>query len=365
VSQTTTSQRPSAAGLADGAAGVTPPSNPERRGVFLTDVIVELGFADPGTVEGAVAASRQSALTPERHLLDMGAIDERELSLAVAERNGLDHVDLDLFEIEPAASQMIGRSTAERYTALPVAFAANGALLVAVEDPSDMLGISDIEVMTRSQVQTVIATRSQIERLIGDLPEQDPPPPPAPPAEAQPEAPEPEGAAAPPELEATSAAPLQAESAPMPQATPAAPPQPEAAPAPQAPPEPRLDPESHDIPEVADLSAALAALSDQMRNAGGLIGVVERRFEELQDVDARAQEAADALAGERAELERERQRGAEREQELEAGLAAMQERIAALEEGHSKTAAAVELANAATEKLGELRSLLADEQPSG
>ncbi len=38
------------------------------------------------------------------------------------------------------AAQMVARSAAERYRAVPVAFASDGALIVAVEDPFDTLG---------------------------------------------------------------------------------------------------------------------------------------------------------------------------------------------------------------------------------
>ena len=48
---------------------------------------------------------------------------------------------------------MIEDSTAARYTALPIAFAADGALLVAIEDPYNMPGISAIEAITRSEVR--------------------------------------------------------------------------------------------------------------------------------------------------------------------------------------------------------------------
>ena len=70
------------------------------------------------------------------------------------------------------AAQMVARSAAMRYGAVPVAFASDGALIVAVEDPFDTLGISDIEVMTRSSVRPAIATASGIEALVERLPDQ-------------------------------------------------------------------------------------------------------------------------------------------------------------------------------------------------
>jgi len=308
----TTEARPSAAGLAPGAAGVTPPSNPDHQGAFLTDVIVELGFADRDTVANAVEVARNSVHTPEGHLLEFGAIDERQLSLALAERNGLDHVDLDRFAVDPEAVAMIGRSTAARHTAVPIAFATDGALLVAIEDPYNMLGISDIEVMTRSEVRPVIAAGSQIRRLIERLPEGAPRPAP----ESPPPSPQP--------------APTVAESG-----SPRGPPDLPVARPPDSLPE-RSGSGSSGGEEIdaglGELSAALATLQERMRDAGNLVDAVQRR----------------------------RGQSAERERELEERLSEAQERIAALERRQSKTDTAVELANSATEMLAELRGVLED-----
>ena len=175
---TATETRVSTAGFDLGATGITPPSNPNRRGVFLADVVVELGLADQETIDQAQRAAQETERSLERYLLEAEVLDEDGLSRAIAERNGLDHVDLDEFEVDMDAAQMVARSAAERYRAVPVASASDGALIVAVQDPFDTLGISDIEVMTRSQVRPAIATGSGIDALIEQLPEHAVSPPP-------------------------------------------------------------------------------------------------------------------------------------------------------------------------------------------
>jgi len=361
VSEVATSDaRVDVAVAAPHAPGITPPSRLDRQGVFLTDIIVDLGFADQGAVREAVEAARQSAKTPERCLLDNGVIDERQLSLALAERNGLDHVDLDLFDVEPEAVGLIDKSTAARYTALPIAFASDGALIVALEDPYDMLGISDIEVIAKSEVRPVVATGTQIQGLIERLPECLPVPPPQPPDEssAPGSLPEPEPQPEPePETEvAEEPEPEETEPAPVPVPEPA--PQPElpnpaAAGRPQPEPAPEPAPLSDD---PGELLATLVALQDRTRHAIALAEATEHRIDELEDVDARAREAAATLADERAQFEQERRQGAEREQDLRHELAAARDRIAALEQSLAEVRAAAELARTATEKLAALSS---------
>jgi hypothetical protein len=175
---TATETRVSTAGFDLGVPGITPPSNPNRRGVFLADVVVELGLADQETIDQAQRAAQETERSLERYLLEADVLDEDDLSRAIAERNGLDHVDLDEFEVDMDAAQMVARSAAERYRAVPVASASDGALIVAVQDPFDTLGISDIEVMTRSSVRPAIATARGIDALIEQLPEHAISPPP-------------------------------------------------------------------------------------------------------------------------------------------------------------------------------------------
>jgi hypothetical protein len=331
--------------------GITPPSKLDRQGVFLTDVIAELGFADQDAVQEAVEAARQSGKAPERCLLDNGVIDEHQLSLALAERNGLDHVDLDLFDVDPEAVGLIDKSTAARYTALPVAFASDGALIVAFDDPYEMLGISDIEVMTKSEVRPVVATETQIQGLIERLPERlhVPPSQPlddfSPPGSSPEPGPQPEPA---PEADVAEESELEPEPVPEPE-----PVEPATAGQPQPEPAPEPAPLSDD---PGELSATLVALQDRTRHAIALAEATERRIDELEDGDARAQQAVATLADERAQFEQERRQGAEREQDLRHELAAALDRIAALEQSLAEVGAAAELARTASEKLAALSS---------
>jgi hypothetical protein len=163
----------SVAGFDGGVRGVTPPSSREgRKGVFLTDLIVELGFADRSRIESAEESARTSGKTVEQLLLDASTIDERQLSLAIAERHGLDHVDLREFEVDMKAAECVSRSVAARSAAVPIAFAADGALIVAVQDTFDALGLRRLETMTGREARPVVASATAIRHLIERLPDE-------------------------------------------------------------------------------------------------------------------------------------------------------------------------------------------------
>src|SRR5215210_3172431 len=147
--------------------GVIPPSDPGGRSGFLSDVIVELGFAGADEVEEAIREAR-SGSTVAQVLVESGAISEEQLARATGERYGLAYIDLDDFEVDRGAAAMIRPSAAKRYQAVPVGFV-GGELLVAMTDPADSLAVNDIAVMTKLDVQPAATTRSGLEALLAEL----------------------------------------------------------------------------------------------------------------------------------------------------------------------------------------------------
>jgi type II secretion system (T2SS) protein E len=150
--------------------GVTPPSLSGAGSRFLSDILVELGFVPESQAEEAVQTARNPGQpTPEKVLLKSGAISEDQLARALAERYGLEHIDLSEFAVDTSAAGLLRKSAAKRYLAAPVGFADDGALVLAVADPGDALGLSDIAVMTKLAVRPAVAARSQIVKLLDTL----------------------------------------------------------------------------------------------------------------------------------------------------------------------------------------------------
>jgi type IV pilus assembly protein PilB len=149
--------------------GITPPVRRGGSGRFLTDVIVDMGFADRSRVEVALEAARPGGVPAERVLLETGAITQDQLSRAIAERYGLDHLDLTVFQVDMAAANMLSSSAAKRYDAVPVGFVDERTLLVAMVDPANVLAIDDIAIMTGLEVRPVVASVEDISALVTKL----------------------------------------------------------------------------------------------------------------------------------------------------------------------------------------------------
>ncbi|HET6448513.1 MAG TPA: ATPase, T2SS/T4P/T4SS family [Conexibacter sp.] len=149
--------------------GVTPPSQRGRLGRFLGDVLVELGFATRERVDAAVETARASGRRSGRVLIEQSVITEDQLARAVAERYGLDHLDLSAFQVDMTAANLIDSAAAKRYEAVPVAFCDEATLLVAMADPANVLAADDLAMLTRYDVRPAVASAEDIAALIARL----------------------------------------------------------------------------------------------------------------------------------------------------------------------------------------------------
>jgi type IV pilus assembly protein PilB len=146
--------------------GITTPSRRGGSGRVLTDVIVDLGFVEREAMDEAVEMAHSAGSAAERVLVSTGAISEGDLARAVAERFGLDHLDLQLYRVDPDAAKLVTPAAIKRYQAVPVAFASERTLLVAMSDPANVLAVDDIAVMTGYEVRPAVASSSDIESVL-------------------------------------------------------------------------------------------------------------------------------------------------------------------------------------------------------
>ena len=152
-----------------GPLGLTPPISRGRSSGFVTDVLVDLGYVAEDRARAAIEEARTAGRPPERLLLEQGAVDGDQFSRAVAERYGLDHIDLSAYQVDMAAANLIPVNTARRYRALPVGYADKRTLIVAMSDPTNVLAVDDIQIATALDCRVAVAAEEDIEALISRL----------------------------------------------------------------------------------------------------------------------------------------------------------------------------------------------------
>src|SRR3954453_6235454 len=169
-----TADEPPTARVPDAASspdftGITPPRRRGGAARFITDVIVELGFVPKEKVDEAVEQGRATQQSPEQGLLESGALGADQLARATAEGFGLDHGGLTVHKPDNAAGNLLGATTAKRYNAIPIGFHNSGNLLVAMADPSNVLALDDLKLMTGYEIRPVVASAEDIGTLIAKM----------------------------------------------------------------------------------------------------------------------------------------------------------------------------------------------------
>jgi type IV pilus assembly protein PilB len=147
--------------------GLTPPTQRGFSSRLIGDVVVDLGFATREDVDIAVAEGRATGTATGQVLVQSGTISADELSRVLAERFGLDHVDLMAYNVDLDASRLVPATVARRHEAIPIGFGDDGTLLVAMADPSNVLAVDDIALLTGQRVRPTLAAPDDITLLIG------------------------------------------------------------------------------------------------------------------------------------------------------------------------------------------------------
>jgi type IV pilus assembly protein PilB len=150
-------------------SGLVPPTT--RTGVKrrIGDVIVQLGFVEREMVDRVVERARREGVSLGQALLDAEIVSPAQLAQALAERNGLDYVDLNRFDVDKGAASLIDGAKARRYRTIPIAFLADRTLLVATADPANVLALDDIAMATGYEVRRAVASPEHIDALIEQL----------------------------------------------------------------------------------------------------------------------------------------------------------------------------------------------------
>ena len=116
-----------------------------------------------------VAAATSIASSTCSRLLERGIVSSEGVAVALAERHGLDYVDLSIFNVDMAAANLVTSHVAKRHDALPIAIVGERALLVAMSDPANVHAVDDIAILTGYQILVAVTTSDDIANVVARL----------------------------------------------------------------------------------------------------------------------------------------------------------------------------------------------------
>ena len=148
---------------------LTQPVGESKPGRLIGDVVVDLGFATREQVEEAVEMARAQRKPTGQILVEQGILRHDQLARVVADRYGLDYIDLSVYELDMGAVNLIDMEAIRRYQSVPVGFLEDGTLLLAMADPTNVLTVDDIAMLTGRRVRSASASIEDLNILITRL----------------------------------------------------------------------------------------------------------------------------------------------------------------------------------------------------
>lgn len=136
---------------------------------FLGNMLVEEGIINKKQLEDALARQNKNSGTTMsllgQSLVDLGYCTEDDIARVMAKKTGVSFLSLDANPVDVAAANLITPGMAVKYKALPVSFD-NGKLLVAMMNPSDIITVDDLRILTGYDVHPVIVPDKELEAAI-------------------------------------------------------------------------------------------------------------------------------------------------------------------------------------------------------
>lgn len=102
-------------------------------------------------------------------LVERGWTTTADLARALAEQWNLEFVDVLTTEIEPEAVKLLPESIVRRYRALPIRYLSDNLVLIAISDPTDILGLDNVKLSLEVNLKFCLADPSDLERSIDQI----------------------------------------------------------------------------------------------------------------------------------------------------------------------------------------------------
>jgi len=128
-------------------------------------MLLEAGLVTQDRLADCLAVASKDQRRVEHVLVEQGLVDNRQMALFLGLRYGIPYVNLKRCPIQPEAIELIPESAARRHVAVPLS-TADGTLVVAIEDPTDIEALDALAAVSRKTIQPVVSTPADIQAAI-------------------------------------------------------------------------------------------------------------------------------------------------------------------------------------------------------
>jgi type IV pilus assembly protein PilB len=147
----------------------TPKKSHQRK--RLGDILVELNYCKPEQLDEAFKGARDEKLRLGAYLVKHGVITNKHLSIALSKQFNIPYIDLDESLVDPVLATLLPQKLCYEHILCPVK-RENGKLVLAMHDPTDIITIDHIEMMTGMRISPVVSSElsimASLDNLYGD-----------------------------------------------------------------------------------------------------------------------------------------------------------------------------------------------------
>jgi type IV pilus assembly protein PilB len=134
----------------------------------LGELLVEAKLLEPKQLETALVEQRRSGLRLGQYLVSIGAVSELQMVNTLSRQLKIPRYQADAYPLDKKLVSLIPSETAQDLQVAPLR--QDGPLLsVAMTDPLDLDTLDTVEARTGCEVETVICTESEFNRLVMNL----------------------------------------------------------------------------------------------------------------------------------------------------------------------------------------------------
>lgn len=134
----------------------------------IGDLLLEIGYITEQELQDALSLQDEMGMKLGNVLTELGYLSEEKLVDALEIQLGIPRVDLSNYILNSHLSQYVSENIARRHNAVPYEVV-DGTLKVAIEDPTDLVAIENIEVNSGMKVDIALATHSEIMDAINQI----------------------------------------------------------------------------------------------------------------------------------------------------------------------------------------------------
>lgn len=131
----------------------------------LGQLLIENGNINQQQLDKALEVQEEKGGLIGEILVELGFVKEEDIAKALTMQYGFPYLPLDNYEIDPEVINIIPARVARQYLLVPIDKIGSN-LSIAMSNPLNEQAIEDVELLSNCNVQTFVATSSDIKRTI-------------------------------------------------------------------------------------------------------------------------------------------------------------------------------------------------------